>query len=213
RPPPHRPRPRRPPPAASPMSLGRLWAGWRMPYVSGAAGGAPPEPGHCVLCGILASGEPDDTSYVVWRGERCAAVLNAFPYSSGHVMVMPLRHVGDLRALTDAEGLELWRAMTDAVGALETAYRPEGVNVGFNLGLAAGAGIPDHLHAHVVPRWNGDTNFMTTMAETRVLPEALPVTWERLRSAWPARGGSRAATASGPRPRSSGTSRGRADRR
>lgn len=181
------------------MTLGRLWAGWRMPYVSDAAktpssaqppsptpaGAAPEAPDPCVFCRILAAGLPDRESYVVWRGRACVAILNAFPYASGHLMAMPVRHVDELEGLEAAEAAELWETITDAVSALKAAYRPEGVNVGFNLGRAAGAGIPGHLHAHVVPRWNGDTNFMTTLAETRVLPEALHDTWDRLRSAWP----------------------------
>jgi ATP adenylyltransferase len=170
------------------MSLERLWAGWRMPYVASAtsAGASGTEGPPCVLCRILQSGEPDRATYVVWRGERCAAVLNAFPYTSGHLMVLPVRHVGDLADLEAVEAGELWEGMTQAVTALRQAYQPEGINLGFNFGLVAGAGVPDHLHAHALPRWNGDTNFMTTVAETRVLPEALPDTWERMRAAWPA---------------------------
>jgi diadenosine tetraphosphate (Ap4A) HIT family hydrolase len=172
------------------MPLERLWAGWRLAYVTSAADAeAEAEDGTegdgCVLCRILGSDEPPDRSYVVWRGERCAAVLNAFPYTSGHLMVMPLRHVGDLEDLAADEAAELWSSVTDAVVALKSAYRPHGVNVGMNLGRAAGAGVPGHLHVHALPRWDGDTNFMTVAAETRVLPEALPDTWSRLRTAWP----------------------------
>ncbi len=168
-----------------------------MPYVSGVTeGAAEGQRGsgvgteatehRCIFCEILASATPERDTYVVWRGARCAAVLNAYPYASGHLLVMPTRHVGEIAELTGAESAGLWAAMTDAVKALRAAYQPEGLNVGFNLGRAAGAGIPDHLHAHVVPRWMGDTNFMTTLAETRVLPESLGVTWDRLRAAWPA---------------------------
>ena len=158
------------------MSLERLWAGWRSEYVetAGAVGG-------CVLCRVLA-----DRSYVVWQGERAAVVLNAYPYTSGHVMVVPVRHVDELEELAAEESVEVWAAVTDAVRALKIAYRAQGVNVGANLGAAAGAGLPGHLHVHVLPRWTGDTNFMTSVAETRVLPEALDVTLEKLRSAWPA---------------------------
>ena len=161
------------------MSLDRLWAGWRSEYVTTAG-----ESDECVLCRILASGD-DAAAHVVWRGARCAAALNAFPYTSGHLMVMPTRHVGELEDLDGAEAAELWSAVTDAVSALKGAYRPGGVNVGLNLGLAAGAGVPGHLHVHALPRWNGDTNFMTTAAETRVLPEALEVSHEKVVSAWP----------------------------
>ena len=161
------------------MSLERLWAGWRSAYVEAAG-----DDDGCVLCRILAS-DDDREAHVVWRGERCAAVLNAFPYTSGHLMVMPVRHVGDLEDLDAAEAAELWSAVTDAVRALKAAYTPGGVNVGLNLGLAAGAGVPGHLHVHALPRWNGDTNFMTSAAETRVLPEPLDASDEKVRAAWP----------------------------
>lgn len=189
------------------MSLERLWAGWRMPYVAGpedGAGGGQAGPAdaaspagedgergesRCVFCRILASGEPDDVTHVVWRGERCVAMLNAYPYAAGHLLVMPRRHVADLASLEGAESAELWLALNQAVEALRGAYQPEGVNVGLNLGQAAGAGIPGHVHAHAVPRWAGDTNFLTTLAETRVLPEALGASGDRLRAAWPGAGG------------------------
>jgi ATP adenylyltransferase len=163
----------------------RLWAGWRSEYVAGAATG---QPEGCVFCGILDGGAPDEEAGVVWRGRHCAAVLNAYPYTSGHLMVMPLRHVADPEDLGADEAAELWRAVTDAVRALKAAYAPDGLNIGANLGRAAGAGIPGHFHVHVLPRWAADTNFMTAVAEARVLPEALPVTWEKLRRAWPASG-------------------------
>ncbi|MGH9130987.1 MAG: HIT family protein [Acidimicrobiales bacterium] len=175
------------------MSIERLWAGWRMPYVSEATGagaqpagvGAEGEEHGCTFCKILGSGEPESATYVVWRGRGCAAVLNAYPYASGHVLVMPTRHVAELGELGGDESAGVWSGIRDAVAALREAYSPEGFNVGFNLGRAAGAGIPAHLHAHVVPRWVGDTNFMTCVAEARVLPESLASTWERVRAAWP----------------------------
>ena len=165
------------------MVLDRLWAGWRGEYVAGTAD--PPGEG-CVLCRILAgSPEDDEERGVVWRGERCAVVLNAYPYTSGHLMVMPLRQLADLEDLDDDEAAELWAAVTTAVGAVRSAYQPDGLNVGINLGQAAGAGLPGHLHVHVLPRWAGDTNFTTSVAGVRVIPEALPRTWEKLRTAWP----------------------------
>ena len=118
-------------------------------------------------------------------GEHTAALLNAYPYTSGHLMVMPRAHVGELEDLgADVTG-ELWAAVTVAVRALKAAYRPDGVNVGLNLGGAAGAGMPGHLHVHALPRWVGDTNFMTSVAEARVMPESLSATWQKLRNAWP----------------------------
>lgn len=160
------------------MSLDRLWAGWRAAYVTSA--GDDDDGDGCVLCRVVADG-----SYVVWRGERVAVVLNAFPYTTGHVMVLPVRHLAELEDLDGDESGELWRATTEAVRALKAAYRPHGLNVGANLGRAGGAGVPGHLHLHVVPRWSGDTNFMTAVAETRVLPESLDATHDRLRAAWP----------------------------
>ena len=162
------------------MTLERLWAGWRGAYVETADAAE-----GCVLCRIVSSGEPDAVTQVLWRGRSCAAVLNAFPYTSGHLMVMPTRHVGDLEELSGDEAVELWPAVTAAVRALKRAYRPDGVNVGANLGRAAGAGVVGHLHVHAVPRWSGDANFMTSVAEARVLPEALPTTYAKLRAAWP----------------------------
>jgi len=168
------------------MSLEQLWAGWRTEYVS-SAGEAGPAGAECVFCRILASDQADDETHVVWRGENCVAVLNAFPYTSGHVMVMPTRHVAQVEDLVAAEHAELWLAVTDAIVALKEAYRPEGINMGANLGRAAGAGVPGHFHVHVLPRWAGDTNFMTTVAGARVMPEALTATDERVRAAWPPR--------------------------
>ena len=167
------------------MSLDRLWAGWRSTYIESTVEPAPGAP-DCVFCAILSSGKPDDETHVLWRGSHCAAILNAYPYTSGHLMVMPLRHVGELEAVVGEEGDELWEAVRRAVRALKEAYRPEGINVGANLGRAAGAGVPGHFHVHALPRWNGDTNFMTSVAETRVMPESLSATWEKLRAAWPA---------------------------
>jgi len=190
-------------------NLDHLWAGWRSEYVTavtppggddhgdhgdsgdGARPGPddrpdddPGGPAHCVFCRIAASGPPSRDNGVLWRGQVAFAVLNAYPYASGHLMVMPLRHVAALGELTEDEHGEVWRALRTAVAALERAYRPEGVNLGANLGQAAGAGIPRHLHVHAVPRWIGDTNFMTAVAGVRVLPESLGDTWDRLHQAW-----------------------------
>ena len=174
--------------------MDRLWAGWRYAYVSGLNDGtdvqssvAPVDGGDGrTLFEVLADGDHgDEETFVVHRGPTCFAVLNVFPYTSGHLMVLPRRAVADLSGLTDEEYLELWATVRDAVTAVETALDPGGVNVGVNLGRAAGAGIPGHLHVHVVPRWSGDTNFTTTVANVRVLPEALEESWRRLREAWP----------------------------
>jgi len=142
----------------------------------------------CVFCRILASDEPGERTQIVRRDAFCAVVLNAYPYTSGHLMVMPVRHVGELEELDPDEATGVWRELSAAVRALKSAYSPDGLNVGANLGRSAGAGVPGHLHMHCVPRWNGDTNFMTTIAESRILPEALPVTYEKIRKAWPTDG-------------------------
>ena len=162
------------------MTLERLWAGWRSEYVEGAHADE-----GCVFCRILASDEAGESTYIVRRDQHCAGVLNAYPYTSGPLMVMPVRHVGELEELDAAEAAGLWRELADAVRALKAGYSPDGLNVGANLGRSAGAGVPGHFHMHCVPRWNGDTNFMTTVAEARVLPESLPASYARLRDAWP----------------------------
>ncbi len=163
----------------------RLWAGWRAAYLETTSEEAAAANG-CVFCGLLASDLPGEETLVVWRSPLVAVVLNAFPYGSGHLLVMPVRHVGDLTEVAGEERPSLWDAVHAAVEAVTSAYGPGGVNVGANLGRAAGAGIPGHLHVHVLPRWDGDTNFMTTVAQTRVLPEPLTETWRKLRAAWPA---------------------------
>jgi ATP adenylyltransferase len=172
------------------VSLEHLWAGWRSDYIVEAtarerAGGAPAGEDACVFCRLAASGPPSEENLVVWRGELTFVVLNAYPYASGHVLVMPLRHTGALAGLTDAESAELWWAAQRAVATIEAAYDPDGLNMGANLGRAAGAGLPAHVHLHVLPRWAGDTNFMTSVAETRVMPETLQLSWKRLTDAWP----------------------------
>ena len=168
-------------------SLQRLWAGWRSEYIESVSAKAPHKDGDCIFCEILASGEPDEVTHIVWRhpGGLSFAILNAYPYASGHLMVMPIRHVGELEALTQDESSAVWEGLSEAVVALKRAYTPDGLNVGANLGRSAGAGVPGHFHIHALPRWYGDTNFMTSVADARVLPEALSVTAEKVRAAWP----------------------------
>jgi ATP adenylyltransferase len=167
------------------QAMDRLWAGWRSSYVAATGNGALAGDGS-LFRRILDSGLPDEETHVVWRGEHTFAILNAYPYTCGHVLLMPYREVGELEDLSPEEASEMWAAVHDAVAALKAAYRPQGVNVGLNLGEAAGAGVPSHLHVHVLPRWNADSNFMTSVAEARVLPESLGETWAKLRAAWPA---------------------------
>jgi ATP adenylyltransferase len=149
-----------------------LWAPWRLEYIQQAD----ERPG-CFLC------EPEE-AVLVREGEGALVVLNRFPYASGHLLVAPRRHVGAFGELTDEEALEVHRLAAAGVAALEAAYAPQGFNLGWNLGRAAGAGLVDHVHLHVVPRWGGDTNFMPVLADAKVLPEALEATRRRLREAW-----------------------------
>ena len=168
------------------MSFEALWAGWRREYiVEATARDRAGDRADCVFCRLADSGPSSEDNLVVWRGELTFVVMNAYPYASGHVLAMPLRHVPELGALTEGEAAELWSAVRRAVATIETAYEPDGLNMGANLGHAAGAGLPEHVHLHVLPRWAGDTNFMTSVANTRVMPETLHLSWKRLTDAWP----------------------------
>ncbi|HUX03360.1 MAG TPA: HIT domain-containing protein [Acidimicrobiales bacterium] len=164
------------------MPLERFSAAWREQYVSSATSGqGTPGVGHCVFC-ELADAEVSEDSGVLWRSATTYVALNAFPYGSGHLLVLPVRHVAALEDLAENEYQDLFLALRRVVVALQGAYEPDGLNVGMNLGQAGGAGIPQHLHGHVLPRWHGDTNFMTTIGETRVLPESLQSTWQKVRA-------------------------------
>jgi ATP adenylyltransferase len=167
------------------VTLDRIWNGWRSQYVN--AGGPDRTNGTgSVFTQILALGLDDEQAFIVHRGRRVFAILNAFPYTSGHTLVLPYREVASLEDLDGDETTELWATVTDAVRAVRVAYRPGGVNVGINLGQAAGGSINEHLHVHVVPRWTGDGNFMTSVASARTLPEPLDESAAKLRAAWPA---------------------------
>jgi ATP adenylyltransferase len=152
----------------------RLWTPWRLAYVSGAS-----ESDACVFC--LALSSPDAEPLIVYRGQTCFVILNLFPYNNAHLMVVPNRHVATLSAATEEERGDLIRLAAVSEQVIGEAYAPHGMNMGINLGKPAGAGVPGHLHMHVVPRWNGDTNFMTVIGHTRVLPEELPQTADKLR--------------------------------
>ncbi|MGH9029434.1 MAG: HIT family protein [Acidimicrobiales bacterium] len=167
------------------MSLEHLWAGWRREYVASVSSGPPRGDDDCVFCRIAAEGDPSEHNGIVWRDALTFAVLNAYPYASGHLLVMPVRHVQELGELSKEESSGLWTATLEALSAINASYEPDGINMGANLGRAAGAGIPRHAHLHVLPRWAGDTNFMTSVAGVRVLPESLPESWRRLHAAWP----------------------------
>jgi ATP adenylyltransferase len=166
------------------MSLERIWAAWRLAYIEGVATQPPPDDADGCLFERLATEDPAE-ALVLARNEHAFAVMNLYPYTSGHLMVAPFRHEATLAGLSRDEGAALMALVQDANLAIDAAYRPDGLNVGINIGRAAGAGVPGHVHVHVLPRWNGDTNFMTTVAEARVLPEDVATGWEKLRAAWP----------------------------
>jgi ATP adenylyltransferase len=161
--------------------LERLWAGWRSSYV--ASVDTKPDDG-CVFC-RLAEAADERAALVLEKTPTTVTVMNLYPYGSGHLLVAPRRHLADLEALTDEEAAGFVGAQQRAVRALKSAYSPDGLNLGANLGRAAGAGIPSHLHVHVLPRWAGDTNFMTAVAEVRVLPEDLATGYDKIKAAWP----------------------------
>jgi ATP adenylyltransferase len=160
--------------------LDRLWSPWRSEYI--AAGAADSESGVCVFCEIQRHPDRDDFNYVVYRGEHAYVVLNRFPYTSGHLLIVPHEHLGELDTAPDSITSEMMDLTKRSQTALREAYSPEGFNIGMNLGKAAGAGIVDHIHIHILPRWVGDTNFMTAVGDTRVLPEDIETTYHKLRS-------------------------------
>jgi ATP adenylyltransferase len=157
------------------MRMDTLWAPWRMDYIQG------PKQDGCFLCEILRAGGDDRANLVLKRGRACAVVMNRYPYNNGHLMVAPYRHVAALADLTPEERVEMMDLLAASVAALAAAMSPDGFNAGINLGRVAGAGLETHLHQHLVPRWNGDTNFMPVIAETKVIPQALDDLWTALR--------------------------------
>jgi ATP adenylyltransferase len=156
----------------------QIWAPWRLEYIQAAD-----EQDGCVFC--TAQGKNDEEALIVERGRAAFALLNKFPYASGHLLFAPNRHVADFAELTDEEVVELHRLAGEGMSALAETLAPEGYNVGWNLGRIAGAGVVDHVHLHLVPRWAGDTNFMPVLADVKVLPEHLSETRRKLAAAWP----------------------------
>jgi ATP adenylyltransferase len=155
----------------------RLWAPWRMAYITGIGG---PKDKGCIFC-VKPKQRKDAANHIVHRGKTVFAMMNLFPYNNGHLMIAPYRHLGDPANLTDAELLEMMRLAQACQRAVAASMRPDGFNLGFNLGRAAGAGIAGHIHLHLVPRWNGDTNFMPVLGGTKVISEALDATAGRIR--------------------------------
>jgi len=156
----------------------RLWAPWRMEYITEA-----PRPG-CLFCRVIEDPTDKDAALVVWRPDQAIVLLNKYPYNPGHVMVAPHAHVGGLEDLDDAQTADLMRALRRTITVLKPLLKPEGFNIGANIGRVAGAGMPDHVHLHVVPRWNGDTNFMPVLGEVKVINEHLTQTAAKLSEAF-----------------------------
>jgi ATP adenylyltransferase len=159
--------------------LERLWSPWRAKYI---ASGVDSQSDRCVFCDIASDPAKDDTNFVVHRAEYGFVVLNLFPYITGHLLVIPYEHTGEFDMVAKRITDELMDLSKKAQTALREVYSPPGFNIGINLGAAAGAGIVGHLHIHVLPRWSGDTNFMTTVADSRVIPESLETTYSKLRT-------------------------------
>jgi ATP adenylyltransferase len=155
------------------MAEQRLWAPWRLEYIRGE------KPDECIFCAAIAA-DDDARRYVLARGDSCFVMLNAYPYTSGHLMVAPYEHVPSLEELGDETLLELMTLTRRSLGALRDAYEPEGFNIGVNQGKVAGAGVEEHVHLHVVPRWGGDTNFMPVVGGVRVLPQSLDDSYAEL---------------------------------
>jgi len=162
--------------------MDRLYAPWRMAYVDQPDKTVAKD--GCVFCAKAADPDHDISNLVVHRGNHVFVILNLFPYNNGHLMVVPYEHYGALQELSEEAMLEMMRMTRLAQAALERAFHPEGYNLGMNLGRAAGAGIADHIHLHIVPRWNGDTNFMPVLGDTKVLPDALESSCVKIREAW-----------------------------
>ena len=156
----------------------RLWAPWRIHYVERPTTGGSDARNIFVE---LPAEEDDASNFILWRGKEAFVMLNAFPYTNGHLLIAPFRQTVDIEDLSDSELLEINQLLAKGVGWLKRAYRPNGFNVGANLGSAAGAGIPVHIHWHIVPRWSGDSNFMTAVGDVRVLPDSLESSYERIR--------------------------------
>ncbi len=169
----------------------RLWAGWRLAHEPGmGSDGLPhadltPGQGQSLFEAIESSGLDDSETYILRRTENCFAILNVYPYTSGHCMVLPRRASVSVLDLDPSVYVELFELVRQAMEAVKVGFRPHGVNVGINEGVAGGGSVPDHLHVHVVPRWSADTNFVTTVANARIIPEPLVDSWQRLRDAWP----------------------------
>ena len=170
------------------MERKNLWAPWRIGYIQGLSESAEaqkradtPEKTGCFICNNLDSPQDDDKNFVLWRSAQSLVVLNRFPYNNGHLLIAPARHIADFESATEAEMLEIGKLIRDSQKALSLAIAPHGFNVGMNFGRCAGAGLPAHLHIHLVPRWDGDTNFMSVCCDTDVISQSLSDLFELLK--------------------------------
>jgi len=160
--------------------MDHVWSPWRYAYITADE----PKPGSCIFCDKpKEAAASDDRNLIVHRGQHCFVILNAFPYTSGHVMVVPYEHTDELQKLSSPAATEMMALTQRLEGVLRSLYKPDGLNLGMNIGKAAGAGIAGHIHMHILPRWIADANFIAVIGETRVLPEALDVTYKRIKEA------------------------------
>jgi ATP adenylyltransferase len=153
-----------------------IWAPWRINYIQGLA-----KPSDCFLCNYLKSADKDNENFVLWRTDKSIVVLNLFPYNNGHLLIAPIRHIPSLDDCSEDELLEMTKLMRETQKALSLAIKPHGFNIGMNFGRCAGAGLPEHMHIHIVPRWNGDTNFMSVCSDTKVISQSLTELYELLK--------------------------------
>jgi ATP adenylyltransferase len=161
--------------------MDRLWSPWRSKYIESFNEEKQNPEDYCLFCDVLTHPEKDEQNYVLCRGKACYVIMNLYPYNSGHLMVVPYRHVGSLAELTDGDNLEIMQLLKRCSEALAEVMNPHGFNIGANIGRVSGAGIDHHIHYHIVPRWDGDTNFMPVLADLKVISEELPKTYQKLR--------------------------------
>jgi ATP adenylyltransferase len=159
--------------------MDRIWSPWRYQFITEGAAQS-----GCIFCELQKNPEDDEKHFILFRGAGNYILLNIFPYTAGHMMIVPYEHVDSLAGAKEETSAEMMRLTRLAERALHSVYHPQGMNLGMNLGAAAGAGIAQHIHMHILPRWTGDANFLTTIGETRMLPEELPVTWRKLKSSF-----------------------------
>jgi len=152
-----------------------LWAPWRMAYILSEK-----KTEGCVFCNAYKE-QNDEKNYVLFRSTHCFVIMNIYPYNPGHIMVVPNRHIDHIKLLHEKESIDIFQVMQNFCNILESAFKPNGINIGMNIGSAAGAGIADHIHFHIIPRWNGDTNFMSTVCDTKVISESLRQTYNKIK--------------------------------